>query len=336
MHQDEEIDLSTLKFTSRLIIERARARGWNVFGFDTNTAIYLLKIPGREIPVKIFSASPPQMSYPAYKIEKDKYITNQILGREGIPVPEDKLISASKPLDDQGADAFLQKHGSVVVKPLDASHGKGITIDIKTKDQLLEAYKEAKKYTHRDKVLLQQQVAGSDLRLLCVDYKFEAAITRVPASIKGDSTHTISELIDLENTKDYRGENYKARLNFINKERAEHYLGRAKMNEIPATGQIVRVIGVANIGMGGERKIVTNDIPDFLIKMAIKAAKIMELPVCAVDFMTAIEPQKHYTQEDIKPYLIEINGCPQLLIAEDFRSKEQTDIIDKYLDLVAR
>jgi hypothetical protein len=57
MQQDEEIDLSTKKFTSRLIIERARHRGWRAYGFKTNPAIFLLQIPGRELPIKIFSAS---------------------------------------------------------------------------------------------------------------------------------------------------------------------------------------------------------------------------------------------------------------------------------------
>jgi D-alanine-D-alanine ligase-like ATP-grasp enzyme len=336
MQQDEEIELSTRKFTSRLIIERARARGWHVFGFETNRALYLLKIPSRELPIKIFSASPPQMSYAAAKIAEDKYIANQIICREDIPVPEDKLINTSEPLNEQAIDEFLQKYGRVVVKPLDASHGKGITVNIKSVGQLTDACEEAKKYTKRSKVLMQQHIEGNDLRILCIEYEYVAAITRIPASVKGDGTHSVSELIDIENTKDYRGENYRARLNYINKERAEHYLGPTKMSQIPSDGEIVRVIGVANIGMGGERKIITNDIPNFIINMAIKAAKALELPVCAVDFMVAVDPQRHSTQDELKPYLIELNGCPQLLISDDPYSQEQSAFIDRYLDLVAK
>jgi D-alanine-D-alanine ligase-like ATP-grasp enzyme len=335
MQQDEEIDLSTKKFTSRLIIERARHRGWRAYGFKTNPAIFLLQIPGRELPIKIFSASPPQMSYPAGKIANDKYISSQILKQAGLPLPEDKLINTAMTFDEQALGVFLEKYGHVVVKPLDASHGSGVTIDATTLEQLRKACDEAAKYTKKKNVLVQQQVAGNDLRILCLGYEYAAAITRVPASVKGDGVHTVSELIDIENTKDYRGENYKARLNFINKERAKHYLGEAKMNEIPPSDQTVRVIGVANIGMGGERQIITNDIPDFLIEMAVKAAKILELPVCAVDFMVAVDPQKHSTPDELKPYLIELNGCPQLLISDDPYSAEQAAFIDKFLDFIS-
>lgn len=336
MQQDEEIDLSARKFTSRLVIERALVRGWHVTGFETNTAVHLLKVPGKDMPIKIFGSSPPQMSFPAVLIANDKYISSAILGQAGIPVPEDKLLSISKPFDQQGVDEFLQKHSTVIVKPLDSAHGQGITIDIKTKDRLMEACEEAKKYTKKDKVLLQQQVEGGDVRIICIGYEYAAAITRIPANVKADGVHNISELIDIENAKDYRGINYKARLNCIDKDAATRYLGSVKMNQVPSEGQNVRVIGVANIGMGGERKIITKNIPDFLIDMAIKAAKILELPVCAVDFITAVEPQVNQIPEELNPYLIEPNSCPQLLISDDPHSEEQTAIIDKYLDLIAK
>lgn len=336
MKSDQHIDLSVLKLTSRLIVERALARGWGVTGYTSNNAIFSFDIPGKNRQVRIFSASPPQMSYPAVKVTNDKYITNQILGSIGMPVPKDKLIKINESFENQRVQEFLEELGTVVVKPLDSSHGNGITVDITSQDQLLEALNDAKAHTKKSVVLMQQQVAGFDVRLLCIDYKFAGAITRTPAQVIGDGVHTVEELTIIVNKSDDRGENYKGRLNFIDTTASFKYLGEKKLQIIPEAGEIVQVIGVANIGMGGERKNIYDDTPDFLIEIAEKAVKELDLPVCAVDFMTAVEPKKNITIEELNPFIIELNGCPQLLIYDDPQSPEQKAFIDKYLDLVAK
>ncbi len=336
MQHDNKIDLATRKYTSRLIVERALARGWHITGFETNGAIFLLHIPGRTKPVQIFSSSPPGITYPASKIAGDKYITNQILGNAGLPVPEDYVYSLVGERDEKRLKAFLDKHKTIVVKPLDASHGKGVTVNIRTEQQLHAAIEEVRDLTDRDTLVIQQQVAGHDVRVLCIDYEYAGALSRIPASVIGDGTHNIRELIDITNSSHDRGLNYMARLNIIDTEKAEQYLGTEGMSEIPLDGTEVRVIGVANIGMGGERKIITGNVPQFMIDFATKAARLIELPVCAVDFMAEVEPYPGATQDDIKPYIIELNACPQLLIHEDPSSDEQKAFIDQYLDYIAK
>ena len=335
MNWDKDIDLSKLKFTSRLIVERVLARGWRIANFKSNPAIFLLYVPGREKPVKLFSASPSQMSYPASKIAKDKYITNQILAIEGLPVPKELLIDANSDNIVSEAEQFLAENHQIVVKPLDASHGKGITVNITSDQALTVALSEVRKVGTNSKILLQEQIRGVDIRIVCIGYEFINAISRIPASVAGDGKHTIRQLIEIINSRDDRGINYATKYNIIPVDKAEEYLGKDEMNSVIPAEENVQVIGVSNVGMGGTRHNIKSDIPEFLKKIAVQCAKELELPVCGVDFMVRRLPKNTDTFDDLSPCVIEINECPMLTMYDDLHSTEQNAIIDKYLDFAA-
>lgn len=335
MEFDENIDLSKRKFTSRLIVERARARGWKVVGFKTNPAIFQLNIPNKKSPINIFSASPPQMSYSASKIAKDKFITNKILKRANLLVPDELLISSLNTVNKKVLKDFLELHDKVVVKPLDASHGKGITTDITNLVQLTNAIKIASKHTSKSFILVQEQVEGIDIRVLCINYQFVDSISRIPAFVIGDGKNTVKKLIEVTNQHPDRGENYKTRLNRIPLDKAEAYIGSERFASVPKRDEIVQVIGVSNIGMGGERQNIKYDMPVFLKQLAEKVAETLELPVCGVDFMVKKSPKTTDTVQDLQPKVIEVNECPMLTMYDDLNSPEQHEVIDRYLDFVA-
>lgn len=334
MEWNDGIDLSKRKFTSRLIVQRALARSWKIRGFETNPAVFLLYIPGRSKPVKIFSASPPQASYVASLITKDKYITNQILADENLPVPNEMLVDLRHPPSEDELKAFLQAHNKVVVKPLDASHGNGITVNVQSVDELKEALAEAKQQSANPTILIQEQLEGVDIRIVCLNYKFLDAISRIPACVIGDGRHTVDELITITNNSGERAENYKSRLNVIPQSRAKRYLG-AQIQDIPKKGQKVQVMGISNIGTGGVRKNIKEQIPETLKVLACKVAQTLELPVCGVDFMVSRLPKATDSLETLQPRIIEANECPMLTMYDDLNSPEQAKLIDAYLDYVA-
>ncbi len=336
MPRNQEIDLSKMKFTTRLIAERAMVRGWGVTTFETNPAILLLQIPGREKPLKIFSASPPQMSYPAVKIAKDKYITNQLLGAAGLPVPVEILLStaAKQPQDIQKIEEFLKTYPKIVIKPLDSAHGKGITVNVRDIDHFKKAIDIAAEHSLRGRILVQEQIEGFDIRTVCINYKFVDSMSRTPASVTGDGQHNVEQLIDVTNSSSERGENYKARLNIIPKDKVLQFIGQEGLEAIPAAGETVSVMGISNIGTGGERENVKHKIPAFLREMSEQASRILDLPVAGVDFLVASPPTADGTKEELKPYIIEVNDCPSLTVYEDLHSPEQNELIDTYLDFI--
>ncbi len=334
MEWNEDIDLSKRGISAQMMVRQAMARGWKVCGFETNTSIFLLYIPGRTEPVQIFSSSPPFTSFVGSKIAKDKVITNALLGAAGLPVPAEMLLHA-KDYDRQAAEKFIMCYEKTVLKPLDGAHGKGITMGVSSMVELDKAIANARNYSTRIRMVLQEQLEGIDIRVVCMDYKYVNAMTRTPAAVTGDGEHSVRELIDIVNSRDDRGFNYSASLNMIQLDRVVEYLGEDALSSVPEAGRAVQVIGVANIGMGGIRKNVRDDVSAELRAMAEKVSRVLQLPLCGVDFIVKKSPAINDDVASLDPRIIEVNTCPTLTVYEDLKSSEQVEVIDKYLDYVA-
>lgn len=65
-------------------------------------------------------------------LAKNKQACNMLLHEQGMPVPSFIVI----PEMGSEAVAFLNRYGSIVVKPLDASSSMGVTLDVRTEEEL--------------------------------------------------------------------------------------------------------------------------------------------------------------------------------------------------------
>jgi cyanophycin synthetase len=116
----------------------------------------------------------------AVELASEKDETNRILGDLGLPVPRQALVYRLR-----RAIAAAERIGyPVVLKPLNANHGRGVTTDIQNEEQLEKAYDKAKE--HSDGVIVETYLEGLDHRLLVVGGKLVAAAKRVPAHVVGD------------------------------------------------------------------------------------------------------------------------------------------------------
>ncbi|MFN2638450.1 MAG: cyanophycin synthetase, partial [Gemmatimonadaceae bacterium] len=91
----------------------------------------------------------------------------------------------------------------VIVKPLDASHGRGISRRLDDIETLKHAFEEAKGFSRR--VVIEQFALGNDHRVLVVNGKVVACAERVPARVIGDGTRTVRALIEAANRDPRRG-----------------------------------------------------------------------------------------------------------------------------------
>ncbi|MWX48774.1 cyanophycin synthetase family protein, partial [Francisella tularensis] len=122
----------------------------------------------------------------AVDLSCDKEQTNTILSSLGLPVPKQRMVTT-----EEGAVRSAKILGfPLVVKPLDGNHGRGISINLKTIEEIKEAFVEANKVSRY--VLLEQYVIGFDHRMLVVDGKLIAVAKRVPGHVVGDGKHTIA------------------------------------------------------------------------------------------------------------------------------------------------
>ena len=75
----------------------------------------------------------------AETIAQDKQLTKHLLEAAGVPVPQGRPV-----VDAEDAWAAMQEIGSaVVVKPQDGNQGKGVTVNITTREQLAAAFASA-------------------------------------------------------------------------------------------------------------------------------------------------------------------------------------------------
>ncbi len=213
--------------------------------------------------------------------EKDE--TNRILGDLGLPVPRQALVYRLR-----RAFSAAERIGyPVVLKPLNANHGRGVTTDIQNEEQLERAYDKAKE--HSDGVIVETFLHGLDHRLLVVNGKLVAAAKRVPAHVVGDGRSTVAELVERVNQDPRRGVGHEKVLTRISLDAAaERMLGQLDMTEesVPADGETVYLQPTANLSTGGTAVDVTDTIHPDNRAMAERAILALGLDVGGVDFIT--------------------------------------------------
>ncbi len=332
------IDIATiteteLRGTLRLLRAEIIKRGWQATTPYIGSPHFYIDRGDGEL-FHIFSATPPTTSYAAAHLANDKYAAHQVLQGVGIPQLATVLVEA----DNSEAIDLINKVGKVVVKPVDGGHGDGISVNVTTHDQLMSAMAIAKQYSSsRKQAIVQTQFDHQsirDIRVLCINFKYIAALMRVPARVFGDGTSTVAELMNQENASSKRGEAYKAPLTSIDMDRAAQFLGD-KINSIPPEGEEVWVLGIANYGAGGELIDVSDDLPTWLIDEAQKAAEVTELPVAGVDFMMSAVPHRTMQRDEVDAVIVEINKCPSLSIHDEPTFGKSRGVIVAYVDYLA-
>ncbi|MBN8504272.1 MAG: cyanophycin synthetase [Burkholderiales bacterium] len=255
---------------------------------------------------RIWAAEVDATSAVSESIAQDKDLSKRLLQSAGVPVP------FGRPVDDvdEGWLAATEEIGlPVVVKPLDGNQGKGVTVNVSTREHFELAYKAAEEI---GTVLVEKYLPGSDFRLLVVGNQLVAAARRDPPQVSGDGVSTVRQLVDEVNKDPNRGDGHatsltKMRLDDIALERLKQQ-GLAP-DSVPAKGQRVILRNNANLSTGGSATDVTDDVHPEVAQRAIAAAQIVGLHVCGVDVVaeTVMRPL-----EEVSGGIVEVNAAPGL------------------------
>ena len=242
----------------------------------------------------------------AESIAQDKELTKKLLHAAGVPVPLGRPVISA-----EDAWAAAQEIGlPVVIKPRDGNQGKGISVNIATKEGVMTAYNTAVSF--RDDVLVERYLPGSDFRLLVVGNKLVAAARRDPPLVIGNGKNTVRELVEIVNADPRRGEGHatsltKIRLDDIAKNRLKEQ--GLDENSVPAKGTRVILRNNANLSTGGTATDVTDDVHQEVAARAIAAAQMVGLDICGVDVVC--ESVLHPMEEQ-SGGVVEVNAAPGL------------------------
>jgi len=239
-------------------------------------------------------------------IAQDKQLTKRLLAAAGVPVPAGRAVKDA----EDAWKAACEIGVPVVVKPLDGNQGKGVTVNITTKEQLLKAYAVATEF--RDNILVERYMPGNDFRLLVVGDRLVAAARRDPPKVVGDGVHTIAQLVAQINQDPRRGTGHSTSLTKIRIDDIAHGCLAAQgfsADSIPAKGQRVNLRNNANLSTGGSATDVTDDVHPDVAARAVDAAHMIGLDICGVDVVSdsILRPL-----EEQGGGVVEVNAAPGL------------------------
>jgi len=242
----------------------------------------------------------------AESIAQDKELTKKLLHAAGVPVPNGRTVSDA---DDAWA-AALEIGLPVVVKPKDGNQGKGVTVNVMSKEHLTSAYHAAREF--RDDIMVERFLPGNDFRLLVIGNKLVAAARRDPPQVVGDGTHSVRELVDIVNADPRRGSGHSTsltKIRFDDIALARLALQGLLADSIPAKGQRVILRNNANLSTGGTATDVTDDVHPEVAARAVEAAQMIGLDICGVDVVCdgVLQPI-----ESQRGGVVEVNAAPGL------------------------
>jgi cyanophycin synthetase len=218
----------------------------------------------------------------AVEIAGDKELTKSMLEQADLPVPRGLVVETA----DEAIAALSELGGTVVVKPLDGHQGKGVSLNLTTEIEVLEAFRIARQYGAD--VLVEEMYTGRDYRVLVVGGKLVAASERVPCHVVGDGAHTLGELIEIANLDPRRGEGHANVLTEIKVDQVMlAYLLKRGLNleHVPEAGERVFLRETGNLSTGGTAVDVTDIVHPDVRRLCERAARIVGLDICGLDLV---------------------------------------------------
>lgn len=254
---------------------------------------------------RIWTAETDRTSAIAEGIARDKDLTKRLLAAVGVPVPEGRIAASPAEAWDAAEAIGLP----VAVKPTDGNHGRGVTLDLSTRELVEKAWTLADQ--EGSEVIVERYIPGNEHRLLVVAGQVVAAARGETAWVVGDGRQSVAQLVEAQlNSDPRRGET------------EDHPLGRIEVREdgsiladlerqgltpdaVPAAGQRVLIQRNGNVAND-----CTDEVhPDFA-RIASLAVRTVGLDIAGVDLVA---------QDIARPLagqaaaVVEVNAGPGLL-----------------------
>jgi cyanophycin synthetase len=228
---------------------------------------------------RIWTAETEQTSAIAEGIASDKDLTKRLLRACGVPVPEGRVASDAADAWEAAEDIGLP----VVVKPSDANHGRGVSIELTTREQVEAAFAVAE--AEGSEVIVERFVPGQEHRLLVVGNRMVAAARGDTACVTGDGRASIAELVASQlNTDPRRGEDEAFPLDIVRIDEPAVLLELQRQGctpgTVPAAGRVVRVLRNGNLAID-----VTDEVHPSVAEMATLAARVVGLDIAGIDLL---------------------------------------------------
>ena len=159
-------------------------------------------------------------------------------------------------------------------------------------------------------VVVETYVHGADHRALIVGGRLVAIAERVPAGVTADGTHTVRELVDLENSDPRRGFGHEKVLTRIKVDEAALELIAKQgftLESVPDAGVRVQLALTGNMSTGGTSIDRTMETHPENIEIAETAAQVVGLDIAGIDMVV---PDIGVPIREQGGAIVEVNAAP--------------------------
>lgn len=242
----------------------------------------------------------------AESIAGDKDLTKTLLAACGVPVPEGRVVSSAEDAWDAAESIGLP----VVVKPSDANHGRGVSLNLVTQHDVEAAFALAD--SEGSEVIVERFVTGDEHRLLVVGGKVVAAARGEAAWVTGDGKSDVLALVDAQiNSDPRRGltEDFPLNRIIISEDPAvvlELKRQGLAPTDVPVEGRRVLIQPNGNVAID-----VTDKVHPEVAAMVSLAARIVGLDIAGVDLVAEDISRPLEVQRGA---VVEVNAGPGLLM----------------------
>ena len=255
---------------------------------------------------RIWTAETDLTSAIAESIAGDKDLTKSLLATCGVPVPEGQVVATAEEAWEAAQDIGLP----VVVKPSDGNHGRGVSLDLQTREDVMAAFAVAE--PQGSDVMVERFIRGQEHRLLVVGGRVVAAARGDVASIVGDGQRSVVDLVDAQlNTDPRRGveENFPlGRIDVHQDDAIVLELQRQGLSPlaVPAAGRSVLIQRIGNVSID-----CTDRVHPEVDYIASLAARVVGLDIAGIDVVAEDISRPLHEQGGA---VVEVNAGPGLLM----------------------
>ena len=266
----------------------------------------------------------------ATSLASDKEGTHSLLRDMGLPVPKQSMFST----EDDAVYQVKRMGYPVVIKPLDANHGRGISINLTTEEEVREAFHIAKAQSRSRHVIAESFISGYDHRMLVVNNELVAVAKRVPGHVVGDGKSTIAQLVEFVNSDPRRGIGHEKVLTRIELDgQAKTLMDAAGYDEntVLDKDEMFFLRATANLSTGGTAIDLTDVVHPDNREMAVRAVRAIGLDIGGVDFIT---DDITYSYKDVGGAIVEVNAGPGFRMHVAPSEGQPRDVSGKVLDML--
>lgn len=252
-------------------------------------------------------------------IQRDKWTTNQLIERLGLPIAKWETLDEKSDIKKVW-DSYEKP---IVIKPTGLVGGSGVTVGIETIEDAEKAYAFAKEKIEakirgpwQSKVMIQEQIQGdangADYRILVIDGKLSIVTKRIPAFVIGNGTATIAELIKTANDDPRRDIHNPAHVlkPIVIDEPLTSFLKEQNLNleSIPARDERIYVRKISSMSRGGMTEDFTDQVSTEIKYIVETIAQSMHCFTIGADIMCK-DISKPLNKEN--GGILEVNTMPE-------------------------